>query len=82
MPVGQNIKRHRLVADKAREGSVTVLIAYGHYLETAYSFKHLGRILYSSYGDWKSVVQNLKKFQKKWAQMYRVLGREGTDAWT
>ena len=32
--------------------------------------------------DWPEVVNNLQRAQQKWAQLYRVLGREGADDWT
>ena len=32
--------------------------------------------------DWLEVVRNLSRAQQKWAQLTRVLGRVGVDAWT
>ena len=43
------------------------------------SFKHLVRILTDLDNDWPAVVGNLRKLQKKWAQMSRIMGIEGAN---
>ena len=43
------------------------------------SFKYLGITLMASDYDWKVVVVNLRKARKKWARMWRILRREGSN---
>ena len=56
------------------------LTTYGQTLMDVSSFKYMGRVLSGAYDDWPSVVANLRKAQKRWAHLLRVLGHKGTDA--
>ena len=47
--------------------------AYGIPLETVTSFKYLGRVLIAADDNWPAVVGNLKKPQKTWARLTRIL---------
>ena len=42
-------------------------------------FNYLGRMLSSSYYDWKEVEQNLQRDQGKWGKLVKLLGREVLD---
>ena len=53
--------------------------AYGRPLETVNYFKYLGWVLTASDDDWPAVVGSLRKSRKIWAQMMRVLVREGAN---
>ena len=48
-------------------------------LTMAYYFKYMGRVLSALENDWPAVVTKLRKAQKKWVRLLRVLGREGAD---
>ena len=51
-------------------------------LDQVSSFKYLGFILTAAGNDWTAVVRNLREARRKWLQLTRVLGREGSDALT
>ena len=42
-------------------------------------FKYLDRIIMYLDDDWPTVVRNLRKAQKKWYQLTRILVREGEN---
>ena len=44
------------------------------------SFRYLGRVLSAADNNWSAVVSNLQKARRKWAQLMRVLRRDGEDA--
>ena len=46
------------------------------------SFKYFGRVLTASDENWPAAVSNLRKVQKRWVQLSKILGREGDDPWT
>ena len=77
---GEERKRHQLAAEEARLGTATAITVYGFPLVTVPSLKYLGRILSVSEYYWPEVVHNLRKAQKKWVWLSRVLVREGADA--
>ena len=54
---------------------VVTFEAYGRPLNMSKLFKYLGNILTSSDNDYPAVVENLRKAQKRWAQLSRILGR-------
>ena len=43
------------------------------------SFKYLGRVMTVGEDNWPAVVGNLRKDQKIWARLTRILVREGAD---
>ena len=45
-------------------------------------FKYLGRVLTESDDDWTSVVANMRKAQRWWSCLPRILWREGADPQT
>ena len=49
-------------------------------LDPVASFKYLGIVLSAADNYWPEVVHNLRREQQKWAQMSRVLSREGAGA--
>ena len=55
------------------------LTDYGNPLIAVFSFKYLGRVMPASDENWKVVISNIWKEQRKWAQLLRVLGWEGKD---
>ena len=56
--------------------------AYGRPLVMVSSFHFLGRTLTTTDKNWTEVVGNLRKARQQWAQLARVLRREGADAQT
>ena len=58
------------------------ITAYGIPLSPVTSLKFIGRVLVATDNDWPTVVHNLQRAWKKWAQMTRVLSREGADTQT
>ena len=48
-------------------------------MEMVTSFKYIGRVLTASDDDWPVVVANLRKAQKRWSRLSRILGRDGSD---
>ena len=48
-------------------------------LETVTLFKYMGRVMMAGDDDWTAVAGNLRKAQKSWTRMTRILGREGAD---
>ena len=79
---GEERKRLRLVEEEARVGAATAISAYGIPLAPISSFKYIVRVLLAEYEDLAAVLHNLRRAQKKWARLTRVLGREGEDART
>ena len=75
-------KQRRLLEEEARSGAETLFTEYGIPLAQVTSFKYLGRVLTAADANWTVVVSNLRKARRKWAQLTRVLGREGVDSWT
>ena len=71
---GEERKRCWLVAEYMREITSRALQAYGRPLESVTSFKYLGRIMTSPFGDWPEVVGNLHKSRNIGARLLRVLG--------
>ena len=53
--------------------------AYGRPLEIVKEFKYLGRILMALDKIWLLVDANLQKVRNCWANLSRILGREGVD---
>ena len=53
--------------------------AYGAPINSMSKFKYLGRILTATDNNWPEVVGNLRKAQRSWGRLSRVLGREGAD---
>ena len=51
--------------------------AYGEELEQVSTFRYLGRPLSATDNDWPALYWNLRKARKRWAQVSRVLTREG-----
>ena len=60
----------------------TSLTVCGHPLTVVSSFKYLQRIISDSDDNWTEVVSSICKARKKWAQLSRVMVREGEDNWT
>ena len=65
----------QLSSEEARAVTVIALAAYGFPLSTVPSFKLLGRIMSTLDVDWSTVVHNFSKYQKKWARLFRLIGR-------
>ena len=74
---GEELKFFWWAAEEERTGTATSFAACGYPLVTVPSLKYLNRILLESYDDLMSVVQNLRKSQKKWYRLSCVLGRMG-----
>ena len=74
---GGGQERRQLAADEVKEGVARAFQAYGRPLDMITSFKYLGRVLTNLGGDWLAVVGDLRKAQKRWARLSRILGREG-----
>ena len=53
--------------------------AYIRPLETVTLFNYLGRVLMAGDDECPAVMINLKKVRKSWAQLTRILGREGAN---
>ena len=60
-------------------GMVVAFQYYGRPLVTVSELKYLGIICTSSDDNWPVVVGNLRKAQKRWVRMLRILGKEGAD---
>ena len=72
-------QRQKLRREEESRRSTTVAFqAYGRPLVEVSEFKYLGRLLTYSDGYWPAVVGNMRKARKRWAQMSRILGREGS----
>ena len=76
---GVERKRRRLVEEEIRESAERDFQAYGRPFETVTSFKYLGRVLRAVDDDWAVVVGNLKKAQKIWARLMRILVWDGDN---
>ena len=77
--VGLERKRRRLAETDIRESTDMDFEVYGKQLQTATSFKYLGRIMTTGDDNWPAVVGNLGKAQKSWGRLRRILSREGAD---
>ena len=62
-----------MVEDEVWKSVESAFQAYGIPLETVTSFKYLGRVLIAADDNWQAVVGNLKKPQKTWARLTRIL---------
>ena len=79
---GTERKRRRLAEEEARVGSEAEITAYGITHAPVTSFKYLGRVISVAEFFFPEVVSNLRKAWWKWAQLTKVLRREGEDART
>ena len=52
----------------------TTLWAYYRPLTNVASFNYIGRLLVATDENWLAVVANLRKYQKKWYWMPRIMG--------
>jgi hypothetical protein len=71
--------RQRVASEEARLASETVFTVKGAPLESVKVFKYLGRPLSSTDDEWPAIYRNLTRARKRWAQVSRVLVREGAD---
>ena len=62
-----------------RENLERAFHAYGQPMEAVSEFWYLGRLLTATDDDWMAVTGNIKKAQRSWVRLARVLGREGAD---
>ena len=53
--------------------------AHGRPLKTVTSFKYMERILTEVDNDWPTEAGNLKKAQKSWERLTRILGQDGDN---
>ena len=79
---GEERKRCHLAEEEARAGTELAITAYGIPLAPVTPFKYLGRVLSAADDGWPEVVNKLWRARKEWAQLTRVLSREGADART
>ena len=56
--------------------------AYGIPLTPITYFRHLRRVLSENNDNWLAVLRKLRKAQRKWERLTRLLSREGSDSWT
>ena len=68
-----------MLDEEERAGAKAVITAYCILLEPFTSLKYLGRVIFSEDDEWASVVRNIWISRQKWAQLTRVLSREGAD---
>ena len=64
---------------EARENLERAFEAYGVPIESVTEFCYLGRIFTVIDDDWPEVVGNLRKAEKSWGRLAKVLSREGAD---
>ena len=64
------------MAEEARAGMDRAIRAYGCPFTNLMAFKYFGRILTASENDWTTVVAYLRKYRRKCARIYRILGQE------
>ena len=69
----------RLAEEEMRESAERAYQAYRRPLERVTSFKYFGRVLMAGDDDCPAVMINLKKARESWAQLTRILGREGAN---
>ena len=50
--------------------------AYMHLLSTVEYFQYTGRVITEVDDNWAAVILDMRKAQKLWAQMLRILGQE------
>ena len=74
---GVEWKIRRFEEEEKKERAERFFQAYGRPPATFTSFTYLGQILTAVDDNWPTVVGNLRKLQKSWARMARILGREG-----
>ena len=76
---GADRLRRKKAIEDARRSSEVVFTVKGAPLESVKVFKYLGRPLSSTDDDWPAIYRNLSKARQRWAQVSRVLVREGAD---
>ena len=77
---GADKKRRRDTEEELRESAERAFEAYGGQLESVSRFTYLGRVITAGDDDWPAVAGNLKKAQKIWGRLSRILGMEGATA--
>ena len=68
-----------MLDEEERVGVKAVVAAYCILHVPVTSSQYLGRVLFSEDDEWASVVSNIWRSRQKWAQLTRVLSREGGD---
>ena len=76
---GAERKSRRLAETEIRESTEMAFEVDGKQLQTAPSFKYLGRILTAVDDDCPEVAGNLGKARKIWGRLKWILVREGAD---
>ena len=76
---GAEKKLRRLVVVETEERMGRVFLEYGTLLMVVSSLRYLVRMLLSSIYDWPAVEWNLRRAQRKWGRLAKILGREGED---
>ena len=74
---GAERKRRRLAETEPRDNLERAFSAYGQPMETVTEFRYLGRLLVALENNWLAVAGNIKKVQRRWGRLARVLVREG-----
>ncbi len=75
----QNRRRQRLAIQHAIAAAEVSFTADGDTLESVNTFRHLGRPLSVTDTDWPALYRNLAKTRARWAQISRLLAREGAN---
>ena len=68
-----------MAEEDMRESAERSYQDYRKPLDTVTSFKYFGWVLMAGDNDYPSVMINLKKARKSWAELTRILGREGAN---
>ena len=79
---GAERKLCRMAMEESWSGTETDFRAYIFPLTNVALLKYLLRSLMATDEYSPELVSNLHNYGKKWAQMYRILGREGLNAQT
>ena len=72
-------RRQALAIRRSHEALDKKFFAYGIELEQVTTFRYLGRPLSATDNDWPALYWNLRKARQRWAQISRVLAREGAS---
>jgi hypothetical protein len=77
---GRERKERRAAERAAFDACAVTFQLNDELLEKVETFRYLGRLLASNNSDWPTLYYNLKKAQKRWGMVARVLVQDGASA--
>ena len=74
---GQDRRRRRVAVQECKLAASARFLINGETLVQVPSFCYLGRIIHEDNSDWPALYHNIKKAQKRWGMVVRILEKDG-----